>query len=648
MTLSSDRLFIVWLVLLLLTGGASHPARLSLLCLPLALALPRVLPLVFIGLLFALPSAVELVLYGQWIGPFGARLRLIAGGLVAASAFGLGLKLKADRQLRDRCVPWIPSACILLAVQAALNAAELLPPSARFLNGNHLAALALLMLAPATAFRLTPKARGIAIGALLIALGISTSRWGGVVGFAAILLLLSRERLKGYTSLVCGISSVSIPPLLWLIRDQIETSKLSIIRSLYPITEIRPWSGIGPEGLERLSLRYLVAYWGRTTHGESLYLDWASSLGIPITIGILFFWIAWCIWRLGIEGEHTAARMCRSSSLVLLFLLIHELIDFSLTSGAVASMAGFLFAWTIPKGSFNHSKTKGLSRWSGCLLTLALPLLAWHFEPLKMEKKGTLETISPPWGEQPYRIPWSEARSTDDPELRIQLLSKALKQAPGDSLLWLDFGDALYQSKRRKQALEAYRYGFSMLQDASRRKRGKALARLLQPDEVWQVLQPHPDTRKPNQISVMIGAAPILIQQGKTGYYILRKAEITFANDELSRFYVRSLDRTGLHPDLVTAETLRLLRRSPPTLSAAPLLIKNIKENRGQKVALDTLLALSKAIPDAGCRALGRWSLDHIDLLIDHRQTLLSKCSHLPSKDLHTENILSRIPRPIP
>ena len=164
----------------------------------------------------------------------------------------------------------------------------------------------------------------------------------------------------------------------------------------------------------------------------------------------------------------------------------------------------------------------------------------------------------------------------------------------------------------------------------------------------WQVLQPYPGTPIPNQIPVIVGAAPILVQQGTKGYGILRKAEIAFANDELSRFYVRSLNRSGLNPDLVMAETLRLLRRSPPTLSAAPLLIKNIKENRGPKVALDTLLALIKAIPDAGCRALGRWSLDHIDLLIDHRQKLLSKCSQLPSKDLHTENILSRIPRPIP
>ena len=205
---------------LLLTGGASHPARLSLLCLPLALALPRVLPLVFIDFLPCQVHESKPTASGSDPG----RATLIAGGLVAASAFCLGLQPWADLQLRDRCVSWIPSACILLAVQAAVNAAELLPPSARFLNGNHLAALALLMLAPAAAFRLTPKARGIAIGALLIALGISTSRWGGVVGFAAILLLLSRERLKGYTSLVCGISSVSIPPLLWLIRDQIETS----------------------------------------------------------------------------------------------------------------------------------------------------------------------------------------------------------------------------------------------------------------------------------------------------------------------------------------------------------------------------------------------------------------------------------------
>jgi len=265
-----------------------------------------------------------------------------------------------------------------------------------------------------------------------------------------------------------------------------------------------------------------------------------------------------------------------------------------------------------------------------------------------MEQNGTLETINPRWGQHPYRIPWAKARDAEVPQLRIPLLSKALEQSPGDGLLWLDFGDALYQSKRRTQAREAYRYGFAMLQDASRRQRGRALAQTLGPDEVWEVLQPEQSTQIPNQIPAMVGAAPVLIQQGEAGYSVLRKAEIAFANDELSQFYARSLRRPGLHPDLVVEEALRLLRRSPPVISAAPLLIETLGQHHGIQTALAALLRLVKTTPHAGCRALGQWPLTRIDLLIPHRTKLLSNCGHLPDKNLHTENILSRIPRPLP
>ncbi|MBM64937.1 MAG: hypothetical protein CMH55_01730 [Myxococcales bacterium] len=648
MILSKDRLFIAWLLLLVLTGGASHPSRLSLLSLPLVLAMPRAWPLLLMGVLLAIPSALELTLYQDWIGPFGARLRLLAGGMVAASAFWLGISLKADRPARKRCLPWIPIACVLLALQALLNVSDVLPPSVRFLNGNHLAALALLLLAPAVGFRLETKARWVAITALLVALGLSTSRWGGVVGLSAALLLLARERLVGRYRQFCIAMSLFLPAFLWLLRSQFNLSKLAIIQALHPITEIRPWSGIGPEGLERQSLRYLMSTGARTTHGESLYLDWASSLGIPVAIALLAFWLLWCLWRLESDGGTTAERMGRCSSLVLLFLLIHELTDFSLTSGAVASMAGFLFAWTLPKGLGRLQKPHRISGLIGAGLTLALPLLAWQFEPLRMEQNGRLEAVDSRWGEHPYRIPWAKARRADNPELRIPLLAKALKQAPGDGLLWLDFGDALYKTKRRTQAREAYRNGFALLQDRTRRRRGKALAQTLEPDEVWQVLRPDPKTKFPNQTPVMVGAATVLVEKGAAGYRAIRTAERSFANDQLSQFYIRSLGRPGLHPDLVIAEALRLLRRSPPLISAGPLLIATLRDHKGNASALASLLALTEALPDAGCRALGQWPLAQIDDLIPHRADLLSRCGRLPSKDLHTENILSRIPRPLP
>ena len=77
---------------------------------------------------------------------------------------------------------FIPVVCILLLVQALLGLLEILPPTLRFLNGNHLAALALLLLAPALSMGLASRSRGLSLAALGLVLLFSTSRWGCVVG----------------------------------------------------------------------------------------------------------------------------------------------------------------------------------------------------------------------------------------------------------------------------------------------------------------------------------------------------------------------------------------------------------------------------------------------------------------------------------
>ena len=145
----------------------------------------------------------------------------------------------------------------------------------------------------------------------------------------------------------------------------------------------------------------------------------------------------------------------------------------------------------------------------------------------------------------------------------------------------------------------------------------------------------------------MVGATPVILTKGVAGYAVVRRAEQTFRNKELSRLYLQALKRPGLHPALVIEESLRLLRRKPPTPEAGALLVSTIASHHGLDAALEAQRRLTESLPAVGCQALGQWPLESIERLIPYRTQFLRVCGDLPTKDLHTDHVLSRIPRPV-
>ena len=470
-----ERLALWWLLAaLVLTGGATAAWRLAFVALPLLLFCLS-LRWYFLALgLVALPSLLELSIHGDWVGSLGGRIRLATGALVFLCAVGLGVRLKAQRSLRHDLVTALPWFAAGLLTQALLRLFELIPPQWQYLSGNHLSALITAMLVPTLALRMPSLFRALSLGLLVTALLVTGSRWGIWIGLTfGSLMVASVNRGKLRVGALIGLGVLLLAP--WIAWSQLDLEKGGFLRALSGLSGLRPWTGLGHGGAEHLSLQF-VERTARLTHIESLPFDWASIWGWPLAIALLIALFGIAFYSAYQSKGHTVERLSWLAGVGLLALVMHDLFDFSMTSGALTVALGILVGLRL-RLSDDQVGNRVTTALVGALLVLGLGS-AHYLDPLIMEREGRLESISEVYGERSFRYWINKARRADSPARQVEYYSKALAIAPGYRDAWFELGDAIGRAGWVDQALLAYQRGLSAAKNDWTGSQSNALARL--------------------------------------------------------------------------------------------------------------------------------------------------------------------------
>jgi hypothetical protein len=308
---------------------------------------------------------------------------------------------------------------------------------------------------------MAPVHRLITLVLLVLALVSTGSRWGIFVG-VIVLLVVAAMAYRQHRAWLFGLLVAWFGAGVWLVGFT-SLSKGGIIRALMPLAFRRPWTGIGPGGVETLSLQYLTRYdWQyRQTHGESIAIDWPATYGVPIALIMLGCLLALVFWRLPPSDGRTERLQRHFLAVGLLGLLLHDLFDFSLASGAVGLMAAVIIGALVPGWQFLF---KPMRPWLHLLLVVVLSgllLASNRYRPLVMEREGRLESVSQQFGTRSFRYWINKSQTPKMADQRMAMLAEALRLAPGDPYLWFRLGAELLKSGHSSQAVLAYRSGLS-------------------------------------------------------------------------------------------------------------------------------------------------------------------------------------------
>jgi hypothetical protein len=451
----------LWLLAIVVTGGGSSPLRLALVVLPLLLFRPSLSVALFAFSLATIPSILELSAHGHWVGPLGLRLFLAAAFGAASFAFCLGGQLQTRPGLHKAFSLALPGLSALMLVHALLRQFELVSPDYQYLSGNHQSALITALISFAFALRMAPFHRLITLILLVLALVCTGSRWGIFVG-VIVLFVVAAMAYRQHRAWLFGLLIAWFGAGVWAVGFTV-LSKGTIIRSLMPLAFRRPWTGIGPGGVETLSLQYLTRYrWQyRQTHGESIAIDWPATYGVPIALIMLGCLLALVFWRLPPSDGRSERLQRHFLAVGLLGLLLHDLFDFSLASGAVGLMAAVIIGALAPGWQFLF---KPMRTWLHLLLIAVLAgllLASNHYSPLVMEREGRLDSVSQQWGTRSFRYWINKSQAPKMATQRMAMLGEALRLAPGDPYLWFRLGGEMLKSGHSSQAVLAYRSGLS-------------------------------------------------------------------------------------------------------------------------------------------------------------------------------------------
>ncbi len=606
-----------WLLAIVATGGGSSPVRLLVLVLPLLVFSPSVQVLAVATFVAALPSILEWSLYGDWIGSLGLRVFLLAAFIAGCFGFALGLQLRARRDLRQTfasALPWFSAAML---VHALCRQFELIPAHYQYLSGNHQAALITLIFAFVFALEMTSFWRRNTIILLLMALVGTGSRWGIFVGVLVCLILglmAYRGRGRWLLSVVTGLWFCSG---VWALSFT-SLTKGTIIRALMPLITRRPLSGIGPGGVETLDLQYRTRYiWQfRQTHAESLPIDWMATFGIPVSMVLLITLLALIFWRVSVPSDHPGRFPCHYLALGLLGVLLHDLLDFSLTSGAVSLFAAVAIGAIAPDWQWLKRPIAWWGKSAVVVALFGLLLASYHYNPLAMERERRLETVSEKWGRRTFRYWINKSLATNETTQRISALSRALELAPGDPYLWFRLGTYFLESGNTSQAVQAYRSGLSTvpLKWTSPKLQSAFSA---PPKAALAVVDGH------------LGASRML-----ANYYAVAKrppieamVTLSVANNDgkIDEKLLQALMRVGRPKSLVVPELWRLILRGRLEAVQVHRALGVLSQKEPKALASGLLLRLVESDPRY-CTSLAYWDLERLHELLSVATALRRIC----------------------
>ena len=544
---------LVFLAFLCLTGGASSPLRLAVLAAPLLVFCPPLRVVIVVALCVCLPSALEMALYGNWTGPIAYRLHTLAAFVVAALAFGCGQQIFRDAHLRRVMRAAIPWFAVSMMAQALIQRFDLLPPDYQYLSGNQQSAVITGMMPFAFARDLPARDRLISIGAMMLALVATGSRWGALIGFLVVFMLAARLTQTRLRWLLAALATYSVA-LSAALLGYTELSKGDLIMRMLPLAVRRPLTGIGPGGVEILQFEYLVrdSWVLRQTHGESLVIDWPALMGVPLAVLAVFCILFLAFWRVGQSPKSGQSNLRIASAVSLVGLLLHDLMDFSWTSGAAACVVALNLGILAPP-----IRAAARGGWRPAMVSLSLVGLlaqASLLDPLKLEALNRLEEVPARFGQRSFRYWVNKGLNAPDEQARLVAYSKALHHAPGVPETWFRLGTTLLASGRLSQALEVFRSGLKV---------APANASYL----FFGQLAPLP---REQAISVFGGhvrgrqfLAEQWVKQGREALSDLEKLVTQHDDPLLDAFLLRAL-----------------LRKEAPNSQAVPLLWKQLKNGR--------------------------------------------------------------------
>ncbi|MFM2152471.1 MAG: O-antigen polymerase family protein [Pseudomonadota bacterium] len=295
-------------------------------------------------LAWSLDPSASLVEAAKW----GAVAALIAW--VARSSRGAG-----------RARAWAWAVVTASVVGAVLHAAG--TRGVGLVNPNHVASLTLLgaLLAWGLSHGASRRERGAGLGALLL-LAVMTFATGSQAGIASLVtgvgLLAAwsqRERLRRSparsVTLVLGAGLVVGAGLL-VTRDAWWPSALGKLRpwpQAWRMALAHPWGGVGRGAFEAAFEAWTPEGSGVVyTHPENLLLQWVCEWGLPTSLLALVGLGVWLgtvhPWRSGVMPLRAAAFVAVVS------VLLHELADFGLETGAVAFAGAACLGLALPAG----------------------------------------------------------------------------------------------------------------------------------------------------------------------------------------------------------------------------------------------------------------------------------------------------------
>ena len=600
------------LLALVLTGGASSAWRLAFVGVPLLVfQLPLRWTLAAL-LLVALPSAAELFLYGNWIGSFGGRVSLLASTLVMSSSIALGVRLLGSRALRQSFAQAMPVFAIGLALQAGIRLFELLPASWQYLSGNHLSSLVLVAMVPAIGLRMDSVSRAATIGTLLLALALTGSRWGIWVGVVFSLLMVSivwAERIR-YAAGAALCVALAAP---WALFGAIDNTKPGLLRALSGISGLRPWSGLGPGGAEQVSLQF-VERTASLTHIETSVFDWPATLGFPMSIGLLIVLLFIVFRSKAVTEVVTVSRLQKVAAVGILGVLCHDLMDFSLFSGALRVGLGCLIGLSMPL-------TMSLStrRWSQ--ITVAVLMLSsfacWHhYDPMRMEQSNRLDELPEAYGQRPFRYWLNRGVSASTLQDAQTALSRSVSIAPGNRESWFLLGDALRRRGLTEQGLLAYRRGLETTRNLWTGAGTEQLATL----PVWMIKR---------VIGDHLGAARSVARRRTGGsqkdHQFVAELDQLHRDSVVRRYYVQGLLGADRAPSYAVPLLWKLAQEEPLVEGDGVRFLRHLLEREPRADGAQLLLRLVRSNP-IHCLGLGIWPEIELVQLYPITEALDSVC----------------------
>jgi hypothetical protein len=573
-----------------------------------------------------LPSVLEWALHGDFVGHLGSRLRLVLGLVAGAWAAALGASIGFDREGRERLGRWMPWVAVAMLLHAVIGRFELLPDVLIYLGENHQAAAIVALIALALAPRMAQRRRVLTVGFLIAALAVTGSRWGMLIGLGTLPLYWAAFSGKGW--LLKGVFSLTPIFIAGVVLGGVNLTKFSLAGQLFEVAAQRPLSGVGPGAIDHQVLRYSTLHVDRITHAETFPVDWPSVLGWPLTVLVLAGLLGLVVWRV-VDVD----RRRRLAAVALAAIVLHEFADFSLTSGVVSSLTGFLLGWVVPRGWLKAGPSRVGYGLAGLVL-LVLVAGSWRYDPRTLEREDRLHELSERLGDRTYRWWWQRALVAEDHRTRIAAYGEALSIAPGHPKLWFAFADALTAAGAGNQARLAYATGMQVNRWPNQGL-GRRLARTAPSQTVLNLAADQP--------TFAVGVAQVMVGRGAEGLGVLRRLLEQHDRVEIRNAYRSALVQPGLDPDLALSEALRLWREAPDGGGQAWVLMQRIYRSVPASEVGRIFAGLVAQNPQF-CRALSRWPERRRNDLWEVAKALRKRCILPTRNDPYARQVLLSLP----